>query len=71
MRKERTLFIMGFWVALLPFLGFPNNWRKILFIITGLLLIYLSYLFYLETKRRIKKTREDTENFVDNIGSSE
>lgn len=71
MRKERTLFIMGFWVALLPFLGFPNSWRKILFIITGLLLIYLSYLFYLETRRRIKKTREDTENFVDNIGSSE
>ncbi len=71
MRKERTLFIMGFWVALLPFLGFPNNWRKILFIITGLLLIYLSYLFYLETKRRLRKASSDTGNFVDSMDSGE
>lgn len=71
MRKERTLFIMGFWVALLPFLGFPNSWRKILFIITGLLLIYLAYLFYIEAKIRIRKASLDTSNFVDKIGNGE
>lgn len=66
MRKERTLFILGIWVALLSFLGFPNSWRKGLFIITGIALVYLAYLYYIEAKIRIAKASGDREkSFVE------
>jgi hypothetical protein len=67
MRKEKTLFLIGLWVMILPFLGFPNNWRRILFFITGLALIYLAYLLYLETKSRLAKMGRQDKNFIDNI----
>ncbi|MCE9517644.1 hypothetical protein K8Q96_01420 [Candidatus Nomurabacteria bacterium] len=67
MRKERTLFILGLWVAVLPFLGFPNMWRKIFFVITGLALVFLAYLFYSQTKKRILKDDRESKAFVDNI----
>lgn len=72
MRKERTLFFIGIWVGILPFLGFPNSWRKILFIITGLALIYLSYLFRQEAKARfealkLNNNEQTMDSFIDNI----
>jgi hypothetical protein len=70
MRKEKTLFIIGLWVIILPFLGFPNSWRKALFLITGLAIMYIAYLFYLEYKKRfIKETHHQT--FIDNVGLGE
>lgn len=71
MRKEKVLFIIGLWVIVLPFLGFTNSWRKILFFITGLAIIYLAYLFYLEVKNRLFKDNNHSKTFVDNIGSGE
>ena len=71
MRKEKTLLIIGLWVAILSFLGFPNNWRKVLFLITGLAIMYLAYLFYLEVKARSLKDINNSKTFVDNIGSGE
>jgi len=67
MRKEKTLFIIGLWVMVLPFLGFPNLWREILFLMTGLAIIYMGYLFYLETRARLAKGSEQSKTFVDNI----
>lgn len=67
MRKEKTLFIMGIWVAILPYLGFYESWRKVLFIITGIGLVYLAYLFYTEAKIRLSKDEDTTKTFVDNI----
>lgn len=67
MRKEKTLFILGLWVIVLPFLGFPNNLRKVLFILTGFAVMYLAYLFYLENKERLAKIINHSKNFVDNI----
>ncbi len=70
MRKEKTLFIIGLWIIILPFLGFPNFWRKMLFLITGLAIMYMAYLFYLEYKKRsVKETHHQT--FIDNIGLGE
>ena len=71
MRKEKTLFIIGLWVMILPFLGFPNSWRKVLFFITGLAMMYLAYLFYLEVKARLAKHADHSKTFIDNIGSGE
>lgn len=71
MRKEKTLLIIGLWVAILSFLGFPSSWRKILFLFTGLAIMYLAYLFYLEAKARLKKDINNSKTFVDNIGNGE
>lgn len=72
MRKEKTLFIIGLWVIVLPFLGFTNIWRQILLVISGLGIVYLAYLFYLEYKSRIKKEEViHNHTFIDNIGSGE
>ena len=69
MRKEKTLFIIGLWIAILPFLGFPINMRKVLFLLTGLAIMYLAYLFYLEVKVRLAKDVNQSKTFVDNIES--
>jgi hypothetical protein len=68
MRKEKTLFIIGLWVMVLPFLGFPNFWRKLFFIITGFFIMYIAYLLYLEVKIRLSKGASHSKSFVDNIG---
>jgi cbb3-type cytochrome oxidase subunit 3 len=72
MRKERTLFFIGIWVGLLPFLGFPNSWRKVLFVISGCAIVYLAYLFRQENKARLALLQAATEDqvmesFIDNI----
>ncbi len=71
MRKEKSLFIIGLWVLVLPFLGFPSSWKVILFEITGIIIIYLAYLFYLEVKIRLDKDDSQTKSFVDNIKNEE
>lgn len=71
MRKEKTLFIIGLWVIILPFLGFTDSWRKVLFFITGLAIVYLAYLFYLEIKNRLSKDNNVSKTFVDNVRNAE
>jgi cbb3-type cytochrome oxidase subunit 3 len=72
MRKEKTLLIIGIWIMVLPFLGFTHSWRTILFLISGLAVIYLAYLFYLEYKSH-KQNKEvvHENNFIDNISDGE
>ena len=71
MRKEKTLIILGLWVATLQFLGFPIALRKIFFVLTGLAIMYLAYLFYLEVKSRRASEMDHHKTFMDNIGSGE
>ena len=68
MRKEKTLLIIGLWVAVLSFLGFTNGMRKILFLLTGLAIMYMAYLFYLEVKVRAAKDTSNSQTFVDSTG---
>lgn len=71
MRKERTLFILGFWILILPFTGFPPSWKTVLYFLTGLSVIYIAYLFYVQAKSRMPKNEDNSKSFVDNIGSGE
>jgi hypothetical protein len=71
MRKEKTLFIIALFIILLPFLGFPIVWQKVLFFMTGIALIYLSYLFYLEVKIRLLNKDDQSKTFIDNIENNE
>jgi len=59
MRKVYILLILGVWVAILPHLGFPYFWKNILTTLSGLGIIYASFVIYKESQ--IKKIREKRE----------
>ncbi len=42
--KNRLILILGIWVALMPFLGFPSMWKNCIYIISGLAISTLSFL---------------------------
>ena len=66
MRKAYILLILGIWVMILPFLGFPFSWKDDLTALSGLGIIFVSYMFYKEFKRgEIKKTKV-FDNFFEN-----
>jgi hypothetical protein len=56
MQKARTFLILGIWVAILPYLGFPYAWKNIIFTLTGLVIMFFSYVLYKEYK--IKETKQ-------------
>lgn len=66
MRKSRILLILGIWVAVLPYLGFPYSWKDVLFTISGLGLIYFSYMLYQESKIKEKNSEKTFDNFSEN-----
>lgn len=70
MSKVKIIFILGIWVTILPYLGFPYSLKNKLFSLTGLGLIYLGYALYKNFK--IGKKEEQTfDNFSENSDFSE
>ena len=65
MRKARILLFLGIWVAVLPHLGFPSLWKDILFLLSGIALVYLSYILYADYKKTMKK-EVGFDNFAEN-----
>jgi len=66
MKIARTLLLTAIWVAILPYLGFPYFWKNLIFTITGLFLIFLSYLLYREAKKEGKIIKKTFDNFSEN-----
>ena len=65
MRKARILLVLGIWMAILPFLGFPYSWKDVLTTLTGLGLIYLGYMIFLDYKTKENK-KETFDSFKEN-----
>jgi amino acid permease len=59
------LLFLGLWVAILPYLGFSHSWKDILFTLTGLVLVAVSYMLYKEARAKEPKVKE-YENFSEN-----
>ena len=66
MKKAWTLLILGVWVAILPYLGFPYSWKDILITLSGLGLIYVSFMLYKESKIKEIKEEKTFDNFSEN-----
>jgi hypothetical protein len=69
MRIIRTLLISGIWIALLPYLGVPLFYKNILFSLSGIFLLVLSYQLYREAKSRESNVFDnfsENKDFVDN-----
>jgi energy-coupling factor transporter transmembrane protein EcfT len=45
MSKKQILSIIGVWVALLQYIGFPESISSILYIFTGVIIIWFAYSF--------------------------
>ena len=65
MKTARILLILGVWVTVLPYLGFPYFWKNILMTLSGFGLIYISFILYKESKIRENK-KETFDNFKEN-----
>jgi hypothetical protein len=65
MRKARILLFLGTWLLILPFLGFPYSWEDNLSCLTGLVIIYLSYLLYNDYKKT-EEGKKGFDNFREN-----
>jgi hypothetical protein len=66
MRRARIFLILGVWMVLLPFLGFPYSWKDVLTALSGLGLIYLSFTLYRELKKVEIKKQKTFDNFSEN-----
>ena len=65
MKKAYILLVLGIWVTILSFLGFPSFVKDALFTITGIGIIFLSYMFYKDNKAKQDK-KEIFDNFSEN-----
>ena len=65
MKRARILLLLGLWIAILPYLGFPSSWKSVLFSITGLGLIYFGYVLYREFKASENQVKT-FDNFSEN-----
>lgn len=66
MQKARILLFLGIWIVVLPYLGFPQTWKDILIILSGVGLISLSFMLYKEAKSKGEKEKKTFENFREN-----
>ncbi|MFN4181164.1 MAG: hypothetical protein ACK4FA_00500 [Candidatus Paceibacteria bacterium] len=63
MQKAKIFVVFGFWIAVLPYLGFPIFLKNILFSITGLVLVYIG----LVLRSKMPKTQtKKFDNFSEN-----
>ena len=58
--QEKIIIVLGLWVFILPFLGFPENWKTGFFVLTGLALMYLGALLLKHSSDRLRTTQAET-----------
>ncbi|OGI82255.1 hypothetical protein A3I95_01450 [Candidatus Nomurabacteria bacterium RIFCSPLOWO2_02_FULL_44_12] len=69
MRKIRIVLVLGVWVVVLPYLGFPFFWKNILLSLTGLGVVYIGYALYREYL--VKDGKQVFDNFSENSNFNE
>lgn len=71
LQKARIILFIGVWVAVLPALRFPFLIKNILYILTGLILIYISLLIYKKYKNENLTHKKQFDNFSENFDFEE
>lgn len=58
----RMFLWLGIWVLILPYFGVPMGWKKLLWVLTALILFYYAYREYVlrQAARAKKKIQMDT-----------
>ena len=63
MSKEMTLIVLGILTAVLPFLGFPEAWRTVFFVLFGASVAGIGFLM---RARTFTNSRNGTQTFMEN-----
>ncbi len=70
MTKDLIIIFLGVWVALVPFLGFPNNLDTIIFVFSGLSIVALTLLLRSELTHLLTGDHRDFnrrgDSFIEN-----
>ncbi|MCH7530068.1 hypothetical protein IIB50_03060 [Patescibacteria group bacterium] len=75
MSKDVAIIVLGIWIAIVPFLGFPGFWETIIYVASGLGVVLMTFLLRRDiilyvsriTDRQRKSTDVYVENRADNI----
>lgn len=66
MSRPKILLILGVFISILPYLGFPYVSKNILITLSGLAVVYLSYTLYEEDNKEKNKEQVTFDNFSEN-----
>jgi hypothetical protein len=59
MSQRQWIVVIGVWIMVFLFLGFPSSWQKILALLTGLILVVFAY------RIRFKEAVKPADTFTD------
>lgn len=66
--KNNILAVIGIWIVLIPFLGFPGSWKNIIIIVSGLIIAGISYFLNTsEVSQNDRKSKNDSFSNPENI----
>lgn len=72
MKKETLIILIGFALVLLPSLGIPDEWKKVVTVIVGVLLLLLGYLLIRDKFRAqtdMGNGERGADTFIETTGS--
>jgi len=69
MSKETAVIVLGVWIIILPFLGFPESWRVLFFVLSGGGLAVLGFFLRTEALERGGRSLRQTGSrpFTENL----
>ncbi len=70
MPKSRVIPLIGFFIALLPVLGFPHSWELFFQVVGGLSIVLLSVLISID-KRLTRKAKAERRHMATRVRTEE
>ena len=65
-KKEKLVLGLGVWLIVLPFLGFPETWKMVLTVVTGVIITYVGALLLKRSRMpNSLATETKTETFTE------
>ena len=67
--ETKIIIGLGVWLMVLPFTGFPNNWKSWLTVLTGVVVVYISALVFKSMRVHEKTAHPEvkTETFTETV----
>lgn len=75
MSKNTAIIILGFLVAITPFLGLPGSWKTGIFVLTGFIIVCIAFLQkggkLSDIESWLVSKKKETDVFAQNEGNDE
>ncbi len=53
MSKETIVAVLGIWVIVVPYLGFPSSWKTVIFVLSGFAVMIVGFFLRAEALARL------------------